>query len=82
MVAQELFLYLRSTEPDSYVQIGEVVMPSLFGIAFRKEDTDLRNAIGAGIQALIDDGTYRKILDKYGLADMALDKVVYDAGPN
>jgi len=47
---KNLFLYLRSTEPDSYVQIGEVVLPSLFGIAFRKEDTDLRNAIGAGIR--------------------------------
>ncbi|MDQ0133827.1 polar amino acid transport system substrate-binding protein [Neorhizobium galegae] len=82
MIAQELYLYLQSTQAGSYAQIGDVVNASLFGIAFQKPDTELRDAIGAGIQSLIDDGTYGKLLDKYGLKAMSLEKVTFDAGQN
>lgn len=82
MIAQELYLYLQSTQPGSYAQVGDVVNASLFGIAFQKADTELRDAIGAGIQSLIDDGTYGKLLEKYGLKAMSLEKVSFDAGQN
>jgi polar amino acid transport system substrate-binding protein len=82
MIAQELYLYLEKTQPGSYIQIGDIVNASLFGIAFQKNDTELRDAIGAGIQSLIDDGTYGKLLDKYGLKAMSVDKVTFDAGQN
>ena len=40
-----------------------------------KENPQLRDALAAAMQALIDDGTYGKIFDKWGLGENKLDKV-------
>ena len=40
-----------------------------------KENPKLRDALAAAMQALIDDGTYAKIFDKWGLGENKLDKV-------
>jgi polar amino acid transport system substrate-binding protein len=37
------------------------------GIGVLKENTQLRDALQKALQALIDDGTYKKIIDHYGL---------------
>ncbi|MEE1295664.1 MAG: ABC transporter substrate-binding protein [Bifidobacterium sp.] len=44
------------------------------GIAIKKGDTELAKAVQAGIQHLMDDGTYKKILDAWGVESGAIDK--------
>ena len=41
--------------------------PAIVGIGIDKEDTQLVTAVQKALQALIDDGSYKTIIDKYGL---------------
>jgi polar amino acid transport system substrate-binding protein len=45
---------------------------SYYGIATAKSDTQLRDALLAALQKVVSDGTYAKILDKYGLSVIAM----------
>lgn len=49
------------------------------GIGFVKDDKELAEAFRAALQALIDDGTYDKVLAKYGQEAIAIDRATVDA---
>lgn len=49
------------------------------GFGFVKEDAELAEAFRAALQSLIDDGTYDKILAKYGQEAIAIPKATIDA---
>jgi polar amino acid transport system substrate-binding protein len=53
---------------------------SLTGIGVPKDEPELRDAIRRAIQSLMDDGTYKKILDKYGASGIAIDKAGINQG--
>ena len=44
-----------------------------------KKGSELGPLLQKTVQALIDDGTYKKILDKWGVADGAVDKADFNA---
>ena len=60
--------YAQSNEPGRYRVIGEPIAHGYQGIAFRKSDVQLREAVTAALRGLIADGTYKTVLTKYGLA--------------
>lgn len=45
------------------------------GIGVGKEDTELRDAVVGALEAMIDDGSYAEILEKWGISDLAFKKV-------
>ncbi|MBA2955485.1 transporter substrate-binding domain-containing protein [Nocardioides sp. MAH-18] len=49
------------------------------GIGFDKADADLATAVQAALQSLMDDGTYAKILAKWEMEPIGLDKATIDA---
>jgi polar amino acid transport system substrate-binding protein len=49
--------------------------PQTIGAEILKSNTKLRDAIKKALQALFDDGTYAKILDKYGQASAAVTSI-------
>ena len=49
------------------------VEPGVVGAGVLKSNRQLTDALQAALQSLIDDGTYAKILDKYGLASLAVE---------
>jgi polar amino acid transport system substrate-binding protein len=49
------------------------------GFGFVKDDAELAEAFRASLQSLIDDGTYDKILAKYGQEAIAIPKATVDA---
>lgn len=49
------------------------------GIGFVKADAELAEAFRAALQSLIDDGTYDKVLAKYGQEAIAIDEATTDA---
>ncbi|MGO3797503.1 MAG: ABC transporter substrate-binding protein [Pauljensenia sp.] len=53
-------------------QIGEDFGAAPQGIAVAKDDTDLAEAVQAGLQYLMDNGYLTQILEPYGVADVAL----------
>ncbi|KAF4405465.1 MULTISPECIES: ABC transporter substrate-binding protein [Streptomyces] len=60
--------------------VGDQVEAAPYGIAVSKKNTELRDAIKAALEAVIDSGEYQKILDKWGVADGAIDKVTVNGG--
>jgi polar amino acid transport system substrate-binding protein len=56
--------YLMADEPD-YVFLDEELGSEQYGIGFRKEDTELCEKVNAALDALVEDGTYDKIGQKY-----------------
>lgn len=50
------------------------------GIGVAKDDTQLRDAIQKALQSLIDDGTYSKIIDGWGLSKAAVKQATVNSG--
>jgi polar amino acid transport system substrate-binding protein len=71
--------YTAQKQPDFEV-VGEQLEAGPYGIGVRKADTALRDAIKAAVQAIIDDGTYTKILEKWNVTQGALTAATVNAG--
>ena len=77
----ETLPYLMQQEPDTYALVGTPFTAVYQGMAFAKDNTDLRDAVAAAVQALIDSGEYAAIFDKYGLGEATLDAVMINGEP-
>ena len=56
--------FLMSGE-DDYKFLDEVLGSEQYGIGFRKDDVELCDKVNAALEALVEDGTYDKIGQKY-----------------
>ncbi|MFF3373571.1 ABC transporter substrate-binding protein [Streptomyces sp. NPDC002680] len=52
--------------------VGEPFYPQFHGAAVRKDNTELRDALEAGFKEIIQNGSYGKILEKWGMKDLAM----------
>jgi polar amino acid transport system substrate-binding protein len=64
--------YYIEKDPVSFAFGGKPVNPIPVGIAIRKGDTELQQAVQQAVDAMYADGTMKKILDKWQLGDTAL----------
>jgi polar amino acid transport system substrate-binding protein len=71
--------YTAKTDP-AFEVVGEQIGAGPYGIAVPKNQTALRDAIQKAVQALIDDGTYASILDKWQVGQGALKTATVNAG--
>lgn len=60
--------------------VGEQVEAAPYGIAVAKQNTQLRDALQAALNAVIKSGEYQKILAKWGAADGAVKESVVNGG--
>lgn len=51
------------------------VSQTFFGMVVPKDQTQLRDALQQAWQAIVDDGSYKKVLDKWGLGDIGVASV-------
>jgi len=65
---------------SDYEVVGEQIEAGPYGIGVRKTDTQLRDALKAAMQAIIDDGTYAGILEKYQVTAGAVKTATVNAG--
>jgi len=77
----ETLPYALQLEAGKYRIVGEPFSKGFQGIMFRKDDAATREVITAQLTAMIADGAYKAILDKYGLGANAVDKPVMNAAP-
>lgn len=68
----ETLPYLIQTGGGKYRTLDTPFVTGYQGIAFRKDETQLRTAVLQTLQELTADGTYAAILKKYGLSGNAL----------
>jgi len=50
---------------DAQLQIGDLLYQEKYGMAFKKGNTGLRDAVNAALTKILDDGTYADISDQY-----------------
>jgi polar amino acid transport system substrate-binding protein len=62
-------------------EAGKVFGVAPYGVAVKKNST-LTKALQVAFQAIVDDGQYKKILDKWGVADGGLSKITINAAAN
>ncbi|MGM7440022.1 ABC transporter substrate-binding protein [Streptomyces tunisiensis] len=60
--------------------VGEQVEAGPYGIAVAKGNNELRDALQAAVQALIDNGEYQKIIEKWGVEDGAITEAKINGG--
>ncbi|MDE1995420.1 MAG: ABC transporter substrate-binding protein [Rhizobiaceae bacterium] len=73
----ETIAYQMRLEPNTYTLVGDPLLSNdTFGMAFKKDNTALRDAVAGAFDALIKDGTYDQILKKWGLVHNAVAKPV------
>jgi len=71
----ETIAWQMQLEPDAYVLIGEpIVNDDVYGMAFKKDNPGLRNAVAQVLNGLIEEGSYGKLLEKWGLVHNAVTK--------
>lgn len=57
-----------TARPDTYEIVGETFAADTFiGIAVRKDDAEMKKAIEAALEAIVADGTYDALIEKYKL---------------
>jgi polar amino acid transport system substrate-binding protein len=77
----ETLPYAQQLEAGKYRIVGESLSKGFQGIMFRKDDAATREVITALLTAMIADGAYKAILDKYGLGANAVEKPMMNAAP-
>ncbi|MDG9716573.1 ABC transporter substrate-binding protein [Streptomyces sp. DH24] len=60
--------------------VGEQVEAAPYGIAVAKDNTELRDALKAALDAIIKNGEYQKIMDKWGVAEGAVKEATINGG--
>src|SRR3954469_17229697 len=77
----ETLPYAQTQEPGKYRVIGEPFAKGYQGIMFRKDDAVLREVVTEKLAAMIADGSYKAVLDKWGLGANAVVQPMLNAAP-
>ncbi len=65
---------------NAFEVVGEQVDAGPFGIAVNKDNKQLTAALEEAVNAIIEDGTYKEILEKWGAESGAIDKAAINGG--
>lgn len=65
---------------NAFEVVGEQVDAGPFGIGVNKDNPGLRDALKEAVDAIIADGSYQKVLDKWGAGTGAIDKAAINGG--
>lgn len=76
----ETLPYVMGQEPNVYAPVGAAFSAQFTGIAITKEDIALQTAVAEALDALIADGSYKALLDKWQLSSNAIEKATINAG--
>ncbi|MBO8194035.1 ABC transporter substrate-binding protein [Streptomyces oryzae] len=60
--------------------VGDQMQSAPYGMAVTKDSKKLRDALKAAMKAIIEDGSYKKALEKWGVQDGGVQKVTINAG--
>jgi len=77
----ETIPYISEQEGGVFKLLGTPFTTAYTGIAFRKDDTALRDLIADTLQGMIKDGSYAKILEKWRLSQIAIPSITIDGKP-
>jgi polar amino acid transport system substrate-binding protein len=64
--------YLQKQQPGKWATVGPIVEPDYYAVVFAKNNTKMLNTVFAAMKTAWKDGTYRRILTKWGLLGAAI----------
>jgi polar amino acid transport system substrate-binding protein len=64
--------YLQKQQPGKWATIGRIVEPDYYAVVIAKSNTKLLNSMLTAMKAAWNDGTYSRILKKWGLTSAAI----------
>lgn len=74
-------MYAVQQSPDDIAVVPDVALSdSVYGIMMRKDDAELRDTLLAAMNNIIADGSYAKILDKWGVSELAITEAQINNG--
>jgi len=76
----ETLPYLMELDPNTFALVGEPIRHTLMGIAMPRDQTELHQAVAEALRALIADGTYQRLLEKYQMTPNAITEVTINGG--
>ncbi|MGY3463144.1 ABC-type amino acid transport substrate-binding protein [Bradyrhizobium sp. LM6.11] len=77
-----IIAYQNTLEGNQYVAVGKPVIKLLTGMAFSKDDPQFGQELKQALGALIADGTYGQLLQKWGLPeDASIQKPMINGEP-
>ena len=76
----ETLPYIMQQEPDTFVTIGTRFATQLNGIGVAPANTQVQQALASALDAIIADGSYGKLLEKWQLSSNAIEKASINAG--
>ncbi|WAX78011.1 ABC transporter substrate-binding protein [Streptomyces sp. KMM 9044] len=65
---------------NDFELVGEQVEAAPYGIAVAKTNTELRDALQAALEAVIENGEYQEIMDKWGVEEGAVGEATVNGG--
>ena len=77
----ETLPYAQQLEAGKYRILGEPLSKGYQGIMFRKDDAALREVVTEKLTAMIADGSYKAVLDRWGLGANAVTQPMLNAAP-
>ncbi|MET3906074.1 polar amino acid transport system substrate-binding protein [Bradyrhizobium sp. S3.3.6] len=77
----ETLPYAQAQEAGKYRIVGGQLSTGYQGIMFRKDDSVLRDVVTEKLTAMIADGSYKAVLDKWGLGANAVTQPMLNAAP-
>ncbi|WP_151771316.1 ABC transporter substrate-binding protein [Streptomyces abyssomicinicus] len=75
-----LELARKADNGNAFEIVGEQYDAGPFGIAVDKDNTQLRDALKEAVDAIIADGSYKKVLEKWGAESGAIDAAAVNSG--
>lgn len=79
--AESIRYVVNEQSPGKYALIGKPIAEIPVGIAVSKNQNQLRDAVAAALKALMEDGGYAKIGEKWGLQDILRPAVTINGQP-
>lgn len=73
--------YSMELEPNTYYPVGEPISSVLLGIAISKKNPGIRDAVAGAMKALIADGTYAQLVQKYKISGSAIEHTGVNGTP-
>lgn len=71
-ISPEVLGWLSKQNPGQFVPVGPVLAPDPYGMAFKKDNVELRDAVFEAFKRIHKDGTYKKILAKWEVGQSAV----------
>lgn len=66
---------ILAQSPGQFELVGDLMWYAPYGVAIGAARTDMAEAVRAALQSMVDDGTYKEILDRWGSDSLAVDKI-------